>query len=97
MLGGEAWQQGEGVRPAVLQDLSALAVLCVGTAACRLPLDTWEWDNLRADGCAQDEPSRLMTWAVLSAFLLMAAAPVPVSEIGQIFILCAAPARFSQS
>lgn len=55
-----------------------------------------KWDKLRADGCAQDEPSRLMTWAVLSAFLFTAAA-VPVSEIGQIFILCAAPAHFSQS
>lgn len=53
------------------------------------------WDKLWADGCAQDEPSRLMTWAMLSAFLFMASDPV--SEIGQIFILCAASAHFSQS
>lgn len=38
-----------------------------------------------------------MTWAMLSAFLFMATASVPVSEIGQIFILCAAPAPFPQS
>lgn len=73
----------------MLQDLSALAMLW----AQQLVGSPWMpgiWDKLWADGCAQVEPSRLMTWAMLSA-------SVPVSEIGQSFILCAASTHFSQS
>ena len=76
----KAWQQGEGVGPAVLQDLSALAMLCLGTAACGLSLRYLGLKaKLWADGCTHDEPSRLITWAMmLSAILCIATASVSV-------------------
>lgn len=71
-------EQREGVGPAVLQDLSAPAMLCVGTAARGLSLRNLGLKAKRwADGSTHDEPSRLITWAMmLSAILCIATASI---------------------
>lgn len=76
----EAWQQREDAGLAVPQDLSAPAVLCVGTAARGLSLRYLRLEaKLWADGCTHDEPSRLITWAMmLSAILCRATASVSI-------------------
>ena len=65
--------------PAVLQDFCAPAMLCVGTAAHRLSLRYLGLGaELWADGCTHEEPSRLITWAMMSAILCIATASVSI-------------------